>query len=282
MIESDVMTNQTSGANDGAAVSVSSPNLRTVANTLLGALKTARPCEPVRDVLGGDLDAAYEVQEFLIQSRVSTRNRRVGRKVGLTAPAVQRQLGVDQPDFGVLLSEMQRGEGEEIPYSQLIAPRIEAEIAFVIGRDVEDTERGAVLSAVDFVVPSLEIVDSRIANWDIGIVDTVADNASSAYFVLGNAKATLNDYVPAGAEMVMTINGQQVSQGTGADCLGDPINALLWVAETAAALGRPLRAGEVVLSGALGPMAPLKAGDVVEASISGLGAVTASASKELS
>jgi 2-keto-4-pentenoate hydratase len=276
------MTNQTSGANEGAAVSVSSPDLRTVANTLLGALNTARPCEPVRDVLGGDLDAAYEVQELLIQSRVSTRNRRVGRKVGLTAPAVQRQLGVDQPDFGVLLSEMQRGEDEEIPSSRLIAPRIEAEIAFVMGRDVEDTDRDAVLSAVDFVVPSLEIVDSRIANWDIGIVDTVADNASSAYFVLGSGKATLNDYAPAGAEMVMTINGQQVSQGTGADCLGDPINALLWVAETAAALGRPLRAGEVVLSGALGPMAPLKAGDVVEARISGLGTVTATASKELS
>jgi 2-keto-4-pentenoate hydratase len=256
------MTNQTSGANEGAAVSVSSPDLRTVANTLLGALNTARPCEPVRDVLGGDLDAAYEVQELLIQSRVSTRNRRVGRKVGLTAPAVQRQLGVDQPDFGVLLSEMQRGEDEEIPSSRLIAPRIEAEIAFVMGRDVEDTDRDAVLSAVDFVVPSLEI--------------------SSAYFVLGSGKATLNDYAPAGAEMVMTINGQQVSQGTGADCLGDPINALLWVAETAAALGRPLRAGEVVLSGALGPMAPLKAGDVVEARISGLGTVTATASKELS
>ena len=113
-------------------------------------------------------------------------------------------------------------------------------------------------------------------------MDTVADNASSAYFVLGNGKATLNDYAPAAAEMVMTINGQQVSQGTGADCLGDPVNALLWVAETAAALGRPLRAGEVVLSGALGPMAPLKAGDVVEARISGLGTVTATASKELS
>lgn len=278
------MTQQPTTANDGGAVTAgtSPTDLRSVTNTLLGALKTARPCGPVRDLLQGDLDSAYEVQELIIQSRTSTRNRRVGRKVGLTAPAVQRQLGVDQPDFGVLLSEMQLGEDEQIPYEALIAPRIEAEIAFVMGRDVEDTERDAVLSAVDFVVPSLEIVDSRIANWDIGIVDTVADNASSAYFVLGEGKATLNDYVPAGAEMVMTINGQQVSQGTGADCLGDPINALLWVAETAAALGRPLRAGEVVLSGALGPMAPFNAGDVVEARISGLGTVTATASKELS
>jgi 2-keto-4-pentenoate hydratase len=278
------MTQQPTTTDDGGAVTVDSApaGLRSVANTLLGALKTVRPVGPVRDLLKGDLDSAYEVQELIIQSRVSVRNRRVGRKVGLTAPAVQRQLGVDQPDFGVLLSDMHRAEDEEIPSSRLIAPRIEAEIAFVLGRDVDATDRESVISAVDYVAPALEIVDSRIANWDIGIFDTVADNASSAYFVLGAGRATLNDYVPAGAEMVMTINGQEASKGTGADCLGDPINALLWVAETAAALGRPLRAGEIVLSGALGPMAALKAGDVVEARIGGLGSVTATASKELS
>jgi 2-keto-4-pentenoate hydratase len=278
------MTHQPTTANDGGAVTTgtSPTNLRSVANTLLGALKTARPCGPVREVLQGDLDSAYEVQELIIQSRASLRNRRIGRKVGLTAPAVQRQLGVDQPDFGVLLSDMQLGEDEQIPHNALIAPRIEAEIAFIMGHDVDTTDRDSVLSAVDYVAPALEIVDSRIAEWDIGIVDTVADNASSAYFILGQGKATLNHYVPAGAEMVMTINGQQVSTGTGADCLGDPINALLWVAETAAALGRPLRAGEIVLSGALGPMVPLNPGDIVEARIGGLGTVTASVSKELS
>lgn len=278
------MTQQPTTANAGGAVTAgtSPADQRSVANTLLGALKTARPCGPVRDVLDGDLDSAYQVQELLIQSRVSTRNRRVGRKVGLTAPAVQRQLGVDQPDFGVLLSEMQLGEDEQIPHDRLISPRIEAEIAFIMGRDVESTDRESVLAAVDYVAPALEIVDSRIAGWDIGIVDTVADNASSAYFVLGKAKATLDGYVPAGAEMIMTVNGEQASMGTGADCLGDPVNALLWVAETAAALGRPLRAGEIVLSGALGPMAPLNAGDVVEARIGGLGTVTATVTKELS
>lgn len=276
------MTHQPMSASDGGAVTArpSPADLRNVANTLLGALKTARPCGPVRDDLEGDLDSAYEVQELIIQSRVSLRNRRVGRKVGLTAPAVQRQLGVNQPDFGVLLSDMQLGEDEQIPHGALIAPRIEAEIAFIMGRDVEATDRDSVLAAVDYVAPSLEIVDSRIAGWDIGIVDTVADNASSAYFVLGKGKATLNGYAPAGAEMVMTINGQEVSKGTGADCLGDPVNALLWVAETAAALGRPLRAGEIVLSGALGPMAPLNAGDIVEARIGGLGTVTASVTKD--
>jgi 2-keto-4-pentenoate hydratase len=278
------MTQQPTTANDGGAVTTgpSPTDQRSVANTLLGALKTARPCGPVRDLLEGDLDSAYQVQELIIENRVSTRNRRVGRKVGLTAAAVQRQLGVDQPDFGVLLSEMQRGEDEQIPHDRLIAPRIEAEIAFIMGRDVEATDRESVLAAVDYVAPALEIVDSRIAGWDIGIIDTVADNASSAYFVLGQGKATLNGYVPAGAEMVMTINGVQASTGTGADCLGDPVNALLWVAETAAALGRPLRAGEIVLSGALGPMAPLNAGDIVEARIDGLGTVTATVTKELS
>jgi 2-keto-4-pentenoate hydratase len=278
------MTQQPTIANDGGAVTTgpSPTDQRSVANTLLGALKTARPCGPVRDLLEGDLDSAYQVQELIIENRVSTRNRRVGRKVGLTAAAVQRQLGVDQPDFGVLLSEMQRGEDEQIPHDRLIAPRIEAEIAFIMGRDVEATDRESVLAAVDYVAPALEIVDSRIAGWDIGIIDTVADNASSAYFVLGQGKATLNGYVPAGAEMVMTINGVQASTGTGADCLGDPVNALLWVAETAAALGRPLRAGEIVLSGALGPMAPLNAGDIVEARIDGLGTVTATVTKELS
>jgi 2-keto-4-pentenoate hydratase len=276
------MTQQPTTANDGGAVTAgaSPADLRSVANTLLGALKTARPCGPVRDLLDDDLDSAYQVQELIIQSRVSIRNRRVGRKVGLTAPAVQRQLGVDQPDFGVLLSDMQRGEDEQIPHDRLIAPRIEAEIAFIMGCDVEATDRESVLAAVDYVAPALEIVDSRIAGWDIGIVDTVADNASSAYFVLGKAKATLGGYVPAGAEMIMTINGEQASAGTGADCLGDPVNALLWVAETAAALGRPLRAGEIVLSGALGPMAPLNAGDVVEARIGGLGTLTTTVTKD--
>ncbi|MET4538436.1 2-keto-4-pentenoate hydratase [Arthrobacter bambusae] len=276
------MSQQPTTANDGGGVTVDSApaHYRTVSNTLLGALKTVRPCGPVRDALQGDIDAAYTVQELLIESRVSARNMRIGRKVGLTASTVQRQLGVDQPDFGVLLSDMQLSEDDAIPHEALIAPRIEAEIAFVMGSDVEATDREAVVAAVAYVAPSLEIVDSRIAGWDIGIVDTVADNASSAYFVVGSGKAALADFVPAGAEMVMTINGQEASKGTGADCLGDPINALVWVAETAAALGRPLRAGEIVLSGALGPMAPLKAGDVVEVRISGLGTVTASVTKE--
>ncbi|WP_167047278.1 fumarylacetoacetate hydrolase family protein [Salinibacterium sp. ZJ454] len=254
-----------------------SPLLEASARLRDAALTTV-PCAPVRDLLGTELDAAYETQELIIRSRESADNPRVGRKVGLTAPAVQRQLGVDQPDFGVLLADMEIAEDALIPHDTLLQPRIEAEIAFVMARDVTDTDRASVMASVSYVVPALEIVDSRVAAWDISIVDTVADNASSAYYVLGAARLPLADYSPIDATMSMSIDGEVVSTGSGAACLGDPVNALVWVAETAARLGRPLRAGEIVLSGALGPMVPLLPGARVEATISGLGSVSATAS----
>jgi 2-keto-4-pentenoate hydratase len=242
---------------------------------LAEAAASGVPAPPVRDLLGTDLDSAYEAQELLIRSREGDGNPRVGRKVGLTALAVQRQLGVDQPDFGVLLADMEVLESERIPHEALLQPRIEAELAFVMASDVDVTDRQSVIDAVLYVTPALEIVDSRVAGWDISIVDTVADNASSAFYVLGAARLPLSEISPVAATMSMTVNGVERSTGTGQDCLGDPVNALVWVAETAARLGRPLRAGEVVLSGALGPMVPLSPGDRVEATISGLGLVTA-------
>jgi 2-keto-4-pentenoate hydratase len=256
-----------------------STDLRRVASERLAdAAATGVPVPPVRDLLGADLEAAYETQELGIRSREGHENPRVGRKVGLTAPAVQRQLGVDEPDFGVLLADMQVLEGEQVPHEALLQPRIEAELAFVLKTDVDATDRQSVIDAVAYVTPALEIVDSRVAGWDISIVDTVADNASSAFYVLGAARLPLGEYSPAAATMSMSVNGVELSTGSGQDCLGDPVNALVWVAETAARLGRPLRAGEVVLSGALGPMVPLAPGDLVEAAISGLGVVTATVS----
>jgi 2-keto-4-pentenoate hydratase len=232
----------------------------------------------VTPVLGDDQSIAYEVQERLIARRLRAGGRRIGRKVGLTAPSVQQQLGVDQPDFGVLLSEMLIDEEVQIPLDSLIAPRIEAEIAFVLSDDVTDLSRAGVVAAVAYVVPAFEIVDSRIAGWEIGIIDTISDNASSAYFVLGKQRALLADFAPVESEMVLTKNGARVSAGTGEACLGDPINALVWVAETAARLGRPLRAGEIVLSGALGPMVPLDPNARYRAEITGLGSVSVSTS----
>lgn len=252
--------------------------LQQAAQRLLTAQETGVPGAPVRDILGADLDAAYETQEIIITSRESASNPRVGRKVGLTSVAVQKQLGVDQPDFGVLLRDMEIAENELVPADKMLQPRVEAELAFIMAKDVESTDRESVVAAVESVVPALEIVDSRVEKWDITITDTVADNASSAYYVLGATRLPLSEYTPLDAEMTMTINGEERSAGNGAACLGDPINALVWVAETAARLGRPLRAGEVVLSGALGPMTALASGDRVEAHVSGLGTVTATVS----
>lgn len=240
------------------------------------ALQERAPRPPVRTVLT-DLTSAYSVQERVIALRESAINPRIGRKVGLTSPSVQAQLGVDQPDFGVLLQDMLLREDATVPTADLIAPRIEAEIAFILARDVDSIDRASVLDAVEYAVPALEIVDSRIANWDISIIDTVADNASSAYFVLGDARIPLDAVDTVAAEMTLTRNGEPASTGNGAACLGDPLNALVWVAETAAQLGRPLRAGEIVMSGALGPMVPIHPGDVFSATVSGLGTVSITA-----
>ena len=259
-----------------APVPVTAAVIDQMADRLIAALRTREPIAPLREALGADVAAAYEVQEAVLRELENEGNPRVGRKVGLTSEAVQRQLGVDQPDFGVLLADMDATGLGEVPSNRLLQPRIEAEIAFFLGRDVEDPER--VLDAVDFVGPALEIVDSRVADWDISIVDTIADNASSGMFVLGDVRVPLADTDTVAVEMVLERDGEVVSRGSGAACLGDPRAALLWVARTAHRLNRPLRAGEVVLSGALGPMVPFGSGTTVTATLSGLGSVSAIAS----
>jgi 2-keto-4-pentenoate hydratase len=232
---------------------------------------------PVRDLLGAsNIKDAYTVQQRIIASKIAGGATQVGRKIGLTSLAVQKQVGVDTPDFGVLLDDMAYSDGACIPIERLIAPRAEAEIAFVLAHDITDPEVSLeeLAGAVAYASPAIEVVDSRVANWDIQISDTVADNASSGVFVLGDAKLPLTDFVPRESEMRMTSNGREVSTGTGAACLGDPLEALRWLAHTSIEFGAPLRAGEVILSGALGPLAPVEAGKTLTASITGLGAVT--------
>ncbi|KAB2340203.1 2-keto-4-pentenoate hydratase [Actinomadura rudentiformis] len=236
------------------------------------------PCAPVRDLIGAtDVRAAYAVQGRLAQARLAAGARRVGRKIGLTSPAVQRQLGVDQPDVGVLFDDMDVSAAARVPSGRLLQPKAEAEIAFVLGADLDDgdLDDGQVRAAVDHAVAALEIVDSRIAGWDITITDTVADNASSGLFVLSGRRSTLKEFEPRDVTMRMFLDGDPVSEGTGAACLGDPLAALAWLARTVRDLGEPLRAGEVVLSGALGPMVAVGPGDTVHAELSGLGPVTA-------
>jgi 2-keto-4-pentenoate hydratase len=190
-----------------------------------------------------------------------------GRKIGLTSEAVQRQLGVDQPDFGVLFADMDTS-GAPVEPGRLLQPKVEAEIAFVLGQDLaaDDVDLDGVRSAVGTTRVALEIVDSRIAGWDISYADTVADNASSGLYVLGDELDAALD--PAAVDMTMSINGVVVSTGAGAACLGSPLNALMWLARTAIEFGEPLRAGQVVLSGALGPMAPVAPGDFAESVLS--------------
>lgn len=243
-----------------------------------------RPCPPVRDLLPpGDIDAAYAVQTALIGDRITGGAVLVGRKIGLTNPKVQAQLGVDRPDFGTLLDDMFCPAGQVIDRGRLLQPRVEAEVAFVMRRDLDqagELTAAQIRAAIDYAVPALEIVDSRIAGWDISIVDTIADNGSSALFVLGETRTRIDDFDPVAVSMTMTGNGEPVSSGTGADCLGDPIAALTWLATATRDYGQPLRAGEVVLSGALGPMVPVSAGDTFRAELTGLGIVEATFTPE--
>ncbi len=247
------------------------------AERLLGAADSGLAADPVRDLIGAtDIDAAYRVQQLIVAERLRRGARVVGRKIGLTSEAIQRQVGVDRPDFGVLLDDMRYSGDDLIPISTLLQPRCEAEVAFVLGRDLEGPiDDAEVRAAIDYAVAALEIVDSRVADWQITITDTVADNASSGVFVLGDSRLSLAAFEPVDVEMSMTRNGEQVSRGDGRACLGDPLLAVAWLARTAIEFGHPLRAGEIVLSGALGPMIQVRPGDVFEAMIEPLGSVTA-------
>jgi 2-keto-4-pentenoate hydratase len=236
------------------------------------------PCPPVRDLIdAADIGRAYQVQRQVIAAALAAGDRRVGRKIGLTAPAVQRQLGVDQPDFGTLLQSMAAAQDRPITADLLLQPRIEAEIAFVLASGITDRDPSlaATAAAVGEARPALEIVDSRIAGWDITIADTVADNASSGMFVLGEQRLTLDEFDPVAVTMSMTEDGAEVSAGSGGACLGNPLEAVRWLARKAVEFGDPLRAGEVILSGALGPMVTVRPGSTYAATLTGLGYVTA-------
>ena len=252
--------------------------LESAAQRLLDAAATHTPCAPIRELVpDGTIDDGYAVQQ-LVLARTSEGRRQVGRKIGLTSPAVQQQMGVDTPDFGVLYADMEYGDSQPIPMERLLQPRAEAEVAFVLGRDLPDrpVTMVDVLRATEFVTAAIEVVDSRIVNWDISIFDTVADNASSGLYVLSGSPRSLRDIDDLrDVRMTMTEDGTEVSSGTGAACLGHPVNAVVWLANVVAERGVPLRAGEVLLSGSLGKLAPVRGGATYEARIEGLGSVRA-------
>lgn len=253
------------------------------ARRLQEAEATRVPCAPMRDLLEpNDVVGAYAAQSIIIGDRVAAGRTVVGRKIGLTSKAVQDWLGVDTPDFGVLLDDMEYREDETVPMSRLLQPRAEAEIAFVLKSDLAEGPFTAesVRDAIDHARAAIEIVDSRVKDWEVAYADTVADNASSGLYVMGETRLTLDQFNPVDVEMTMTANGETISTGTGAACLGDPLNAVAWLAEAALTYGEPLRAGQVILSGALGPVYPVPHGAVVRAEITGLGSVSATFSGE--
>ena len=230
---------------------------------------------PLRDALAPtDAQGAYAVQTINTRYWEAQGRRIVGRKAGLTAKAVQAQLGVDQPDFGVLFDDMRVVDGGRLDPARAIQPKAEAEIAFILGADLPDAETTAaqVAAAVASVHAAIEIVDSRIADWKITFADTVADNGSSAFFVLADEGLPLAGLDLEGAAMEMRVNDAVASTGVGAAALGNPLNAAAWLAQTLAARGEPLKSGDILLAGALGPMVALTPGDHVHATVAGIGA----------
>ncbi|MES2498475.1 MAG: fumarylacetoacetate hydrolase family protein [Pseudomonadota bacterium] len=251
-------------------------DLNPTARRLRDAYSTG-PIAPMRDALDPtDIDGAYRVQAINTAHWIGEGRRLVGRKIGLTAKAVQAQLGVDQPDFGALFADMEIADGGFLDPARAIQPKAEAEIAFILGRDITDPEASVdeIAASIDHATAAIEIVDSRIADWKISFADTVADNGSSAFFVLGKERKPLAGLDLYTCGMVLEINGAIVSLGAGAACLGHPLNAVRWLSRALASRGEPLRAGDILLSGALGPMVTMTPGDTVVTRIGGLGACT--------
>lgn len=236
----------------------------------------SRPCDPVRTLLRErDIGGAYAIQEANTIRWLQEGRQLSGRKIGLTAKAVQIASGIDQPDYGMLFGDMELVGGETLPAGTLIQPKAEVEVAFVLERDLteEAPTLTRVIDAVAYALPALEIVDTRIKDWDLQIVDTIADNAAAGRYVLGARPVSIRDVDLLLCGAVIEKNGDAVSFGAGIACLGHPLHAVRWLARTMVRVGRPLRAGDVVLSGALGPMVAAEPGDHIEARISGLGAV---------
>lgn len=219
------------------------------------------------------IEDAYNIQSRMIARRLDAGETIVGKKIGVTSKAVQDMIGVDRPDFGQLTSGMAYHAGRELPIGGLIAPRAEAEVAFVLKRDLNGPGITAadVIRATDYVVPCFEIVDSRITDWKIKIQDTVADNASCGVYLLGEPQARPLDLDLNLAGMVLERNGELFSTAAGAAVQGGPVNAVVWLANTLGELGIPFKAGEVILSGSQSTLVPITAGEHMRCTVGGLG-----------
>lgn len=253
-------------------------HLEEAATRLRNAERARLPIAPLTEQYGEISEAdAYRIQRINAHARIEAGERVVGRKIGLTSVAVQKQLGVDQPDFGTLFADMSVGDNQAIALGELLQPKVEGEIALILGADLafEKHTYADLFRAVDHVVAAIEIVDSRIEDWRICYADTVADNGSSARFVLGSQPRLLRELDLFACGMMLSQNGKCLVTGSGAACLGNPLNAALWLADRMVREGTPLRAGDVVLTGALGSMVAITKAGTFEVAIEGLGSVRA-------
>ncbi len=257
---------------------INNERIEQAAAHLRQASQTGVTCSPVRDLVQTktDIDIGYAIQEINNKRSIEAGRRVSGRKIGITSKAVMDQVGVNQPDFGTLFVDMEYGDGVPIETGRLLQPRAEAEVALVLEHDLDKGEHSFndIIWATAYALPSIEIVDSRIADWDITIVDTVADNASCGLYVLGGKPMPLSSIDLRTIPMRMDIEGETVSTGEGAACLGHPLNAARWLADTMSRRSTPLQAGDVVMTGALGPMKPISPGQKIACDFGPLGTVT--------
>jgi 2-oxopent-4-enoate/cis-2-oxohex-4-enoate hydratase len=251
--------------------------IQSLGDELYDAWQNARQITPLTERhTDMTIENAYGIQLQTINRRISDGERVVGKKIGITAKAVMQMLKVDQPDFGHLLSGMTHGESETLDSTRFCQPRGEGEIAFILNKDLAGPgiTGPEVLAATECVMPAFEIVDSRVTDWKIRIQDTVADNASAAAFVLGDNAVSPRKLDLATCGMVLEKNGEIIGTGAGAATLGNPVNAVVWLANKLGELGIVLKAGEVILSGSLSIMFPITAGDVLRMSLNGVGSVS--------
>ena len=251
--------------------------LKETADELLAAYETKSPVAPLRNRIEGmTLQDAYDIQDLQLQHYVAAGRVLAGRKVGLTSPAMQKQLGVDSPDFGFFFEDMVHYDDAVIPASAFISPKVEPEFGFILGKTLQGpgvTLQDAV-DAIESVYPAIEIIDSRIADWDIKLVDTVADNASCGAIAVGRAPLPVSPEDLAGVVCSLLIDGHVTGTGTGADVLGHPAAPLAWLANVLGEQGVALEAGQLILPGSFTKAMPVVANSSATADFGELGSLT--------
>ena len=255
-------------------MNLSEKQINDLVNQLHQAWENASQIPPITDSVPKiTVEEAYQIQLKLMAKRIAEGEAVVGKKIGITAKVVMKMLGVDQPDFGHLMSGMEFQESQSLPFNKFCQPKGEGEIAFLLKKDLTGPgiTRNQIIEATECVMPAFEIVDSRIQDWNIKIQDTIADNASAGAFVIGSSRTSLKGLDLATCGMVLKKNGEIIGTGNGAATLDHPLNAVGWLANTLGSLGMSLKAGEIILSGSLSVMFPIQSGDSLEMEIEGVG-----------